>query len=63
MPTKIPYIRESLSEFIFSVNDNFYKISKKYDNVILVNNDNLSIEDFNNVDFHPNKKRTCKNIS
>lgn len=25
-------------------------------NVTFVNNDNLSSEDFNNIDFHPNKK-------
>ena len=56
VPTKIPYIRKSLREFISNINGNFYKISKKYDNVILVNNDNLSIEDFNNIDFHPNRK-------
>lgn len=56
VPTKIIYIRKSLSEFIYIINDKFYTISKKYDNVILVNNDNLTIEDFNNIDFHPNRK-------
>lgn len=56
VPTRIPYIRKSLDEFISSINREFYKISKKYDNVILVNNDDLSVEDFNNIDFHPNRK-------
>ena len=32
-----------------------YKITKKYNNVIFVNNDNLSKINFN-IDFYPNKK-------
>ncbi len=56
VPTKILYIRNNLKEFIYSVNEIFSKISEKYDNVTLVNNDNLSVEDFNNIDFHPNRK-------
>lgn len=56
VPTKISYIRKNLEEFISSVNSSFNKISKKYDNVIFVNNDNLSTKDFNNIDFHPNRK-------
>lgn len=60
IPTKIPYIRRNLKDFIFSVNTAFKKISEKYDNVILINNDNLIEEDFNNIDFHPNKKGHIK---
>ncbi len=56
VPTKISYIRNNLKEFIYNVNDVFNKLSKKYTNVILVNNNNLSKEDFNNIDFHPNRK-------
>lgn len=60
IPTKISYIRKSLKEFIFNVNNSFKKISEKNDNVILINNDNLSAEDFNNIDFHPNKNGHTK---
>lgn len=60
VPTKITYIRKSLKEFILNVNFIFKKISLRYDNVILINNDNLSKEDFNNIDFHPNKKGHTK---
>lgn len=57
IPTKIKYIRKNLTEFIFNVNDSLRNISKKYSsNTIFINNDNLSTDDFNNIDFHPNKK-------
>lgn len=56
VPTKISYIRKNVREFISSINDKFYTISEKYHNVFLINNDNLAIEDFNNIDFHPNRK-------
>ncbi len=56
VPTKMTYIRNNLREFIDKVNETFSELAKKYDNVYLVNNDNLLEEDFNNIDFHPNKK-------
>ncbi len=56
VPTKISYIRKNLKEFILEVNKLLKEISDKYNNVIFINNDNLSSEDFNNIDFHPNKK-------
>lgn len=56
VPTKITFIRNNLEKFIFKVNNSFKNISKKYNNVIYVNNDNLNTNDFNNIDFHPNKK-------
>ena len=56
VPTKISYIRKNLKNFISVVNESIYKITKKYNNVIFVNNDNLSKRDFNNIDFHPNQK-------
>lgn len=56
VPTKISYIRKNLRHFISNVNESINKIAKKYKNVVFVNNDNLSKEDFNNIDFHPNKK-------
>ncbi len=55
VPTNIHYIRENLCEFILNVNKSLYDITKKYPNVIFVNNDNLTLKDFNNIDFHPNK--------
>ena len=55
VPTKIPYIRANLSEFITEVNKRLDAMSKKYNSVFLVDNSNLSSEDFNNIDFHPNK--------
>lgn len=60
VPTKIPYIRKNLSGFVSNINKKFCKLSKEYDNVFLVNNNNLAIEDFNNIDFHPNKKGHIK---
>ncbi len=60
IPTKFYYIRNNLEGFISSANDSFNEISKKYDNVIFVNNDNLSSKDFNNIDFHPNKNGHIK---
>ncbi len=56
VPTKISYIRKNLQEFISCVNESIYKITKEYKNVVFVHNDNLSKSDFNNIDFHPNKK-------
>ncbi len=56
IPTKITFIRKNLKEFIFKINIALKEITKKYENTILINNDNLSKEDFNNIDFHPNKK-------
>lgn len=56
VPTKISYIRKNLQDFISIINESIYKIAKKYENVIFVNNNNLSKIDFNNIDFHPNKK-------
>ncbi len=56
VPTKISYIRKNLQDFISIVNESIYKIAKKYKNVVFVSNDNLSKKDFNNIDFHPNKK-------
>lgn len=61
IPTKINLIRDSLKDFIISVNKEFKKIADKYPkNVIFVNNENLVYEDFNNIDFHPNKKGHLK---
>lgn len=56
IPTRIRYIRNNLKDFIYRVNDCFEKIAQKYTNVIFINNNNLDLEDFNNIDFHPNKK-------
>lgn len=56
IPTKIPYVREQLRDFISFTNKSFSKIANKYANVFFVNNDNLQPSDFNNIDFHPNKR-------
>lgn len=56
IPTKVPYIRKSLCEFISSANTSLRSMLQKYINVTFVDNDNLSEEDFNNIDFHPNRK-------
>lgn len=56
VPTKIAYIRSNIGEFIYMINNCLKKITDKYENVILVDNSNLSKDDFNNIDFHPNKR-------
>lgn len=55
VPTKLPYTRKNVRDFIQEVNKCFKEIAKKYPNVHLVDNMNLSSQDFNNIDFHPNE--------
>lgn len=60
IPTKIPYIRKNLSNFIAKANLLFCKIANNNPNVHFVDNSNLDKNDFNNIDFHPNKKGHTK---
>lgn len=55
IPTRLKYVRRNLGEFILSVNETLNKIAQKYPNVKFVDNSNLQPEDFNNIDFHPNR--------
>lgn len=55
IPTKIPYIRKNTQNFIKQINTYLNNLSIQYKNVFFVNNENLLPEDFNNIDFHPNK--------
>ena len=56
IPTRVSYIRKNLKSLILEINNSLAKLSEKYDNVIFINNENLCKDDFNNIDFHPNKK-------
>lgn len=60
IPTRITYVRNSLEDFIYRINSSFDELSQKYKNVVLINNDNLTREDFNNIDFHPNRRGHIK---
>lgn len=60
VPTRLSSIRTSLKDFVLDVNEQLDTLSKPYKNVIFIRNENLSKEDFNNIDFHPNKKGHMK---
>lgn len=60
VPTKIPYIRKIVANLISEINTKLNELSNKYDNVFVINNENLTNEDFNNIDFHPNRKGHLK---
>lgn len=64
-PTKILYIRKNLKNFISTTNESIYRRTRKYKNVIFIDNNNLSTKDCNNIDFHPNQnghKKTYYNF-
>ena len=60
VPTRILYVRKTLTDLISEINSRLDKFSEKYDNVFIIHNENLTHEDFNNIDFHPNQKGHLK---
>lgn len=57
VPTRIKRIRKGLADFVKMVNREFEKVAVEYEGkVFVVNNENLSEECFNDIDFHPNRK-------
>ncbi len=55
-PTKLSYIKNRLKAPIDSFNTKLKSLCNQFQNVYFTDNSNLSKEDFNNIDFHPNRK-------
>lgn len=55
VPTKVPYVRRSLYNFILHVDQELKYIARQHENVHFVDNSNLEPWDFNDIDFHPNR--------
>ena len=60
IPTNLQYIRKSLSLVIIDYNEKIKKLLNSYPNITFIDNSNLFPGDFNNIDFHPNKKGHLK---
>lgn len=55
-PTNLSYIRKRLKDSIDLFNKMVESLCSEFENVYFVDNSNLVKGDFNNIDFHPNKR-------